>query len=91
MVWALSRLSVNLENRARFDVNGSYNPDRLVDIMDTSSENPDENTSYSLVKLYEIYISGAADQLLIWQILPGTECPGEYGKCGGRGKHLFYK
>lgn len=64
MVWALSRLSVNLENRARFDVNGSYNPDRLVDIMDTSSENPDENTSYSLEKLYEIYISGAADQLL---------------------------
>ena len=63
MIRDLSRLSVNLENRIKFDVDGRYDPERLVDITDTGAEDPDSSRSYRLEDLYEMDANGTAAQL----------------------------
>ena len=67
MVYDLSHLSNYLEERGRFDVEGRYNPDRLVDLAgDEAGKEPAANTSYTLEDLYTLHNSGVADQLREW-------------------------
>ena len=67
MVYDLAHLANHLEERARFDVDGRYDPGRLVDLAgQEDTEEPDKNTSYTLEDLYTLYNSGVSDQLREW-------------------------
>lgn len=82
MVYDLSHLSNYLEERGRFDVDGRYDPDRLVDLAgDEAGKEPAANTSYTLEDLYTLHNSGVADQLREWaessQSISGEEFQGD--------------
>ncbi len=63
MIYDLSLLSNYLEQRSRFDVEGRYDPERLVDLAGAEGSEPDKNTAYTLEDLYSLYASGVSDQL----------------------------
>ena len=64
----LMDLSRTLEARKKYDADGQYDPEQIIDITrdysdGTASVQPDIHTSYSVEELYQMLVSGLSEEL----------------------------
>lgn len=80
MVYDLSHLSNNLEDRSRYDKDGTSGRSRRIDIIDDTAPETeaDDNTSYAMEDLYTLYNSGIAEELRDIAVSSQELAQGEY-------------